>query len=88
MEGFSMPIIIDKFNSLFIGGSRGHKFEVRFCPGHVPAPWCVSSRGQGHYFVTLREALAFAAGRGWIATHEITAYQDEIMRTLDRKWDE
>ena len=83
-----MPIIVDQFNTLYIGGSRGHKFEVRFCPKNVTAPWCVSSRGQGHYFIALREALAFAAGRGWIGSHEIKTYQAEIMAALDSKWDE
>jgi hypothetical protein len=87
-EDYKMPIIVDQFNTLYIGGSRGHKFEVRFCPKNVTAPWCVSSRGQGHYFTTLGETLAFAAGRGWISSHEIRAYQNEISAALDSKWDE
>ena len=84
-----MPIIIDRFNTLFVGGSRGHKFEIRFSPDkrYTNAPWSVQSRGQGHYFTTLREALAFCAGRGWIETHMIDPYQAEIMAALDREWD-
>ena len=83
-----MPIEINAFNTLYVGGNKGRKFEVRFCPGDKLAPWSVVSRGQGKYFESLREALAFCAGRSWIGVHEIKAYQTEIMRTLDRKWDE
>lgn len=83
-----MPIIMDQFNSLYIGGRKGRKFEIRFCPSDKAVPWSVQSRGQGHYFETLREALSFVAGRGWIDTPMIKEYQMEIMHTLDRKWDE
>ena len=83
-----MPIEINAFNTLFAKGRGGRKFEIRFCPGDKFTPWSVQSRGQGKYFETLREALAFCAGRGWIDAHEIKAYQNEIMNTLSRKWDE
>ena len=83
-----MGIVIDQFNTLYIGGSKGKKFEIRFCPKCVEAPWSVQSRGNGHYFMTLRETLAFVAGRGWIGSHEIMKYANEIAANLDRKWDE
>ena len=83
-----MPIEINAFNTLFAKGRGGRKFEIRFCPTDKHTPWSVQTHGQGKYFESLREALAFCAGRGWIETHEITAYQNEIMQTLDRKWDE
>ena len=83
-----MPIVVDQFNSLFVGGNKGRKFEIRFCPKAKEAPWSVQSRGNGHYFQTLREVLSFAAGRGWIDTHMIRAYQIQIMDALARKWDE
>lgn len=83
-----MPVILDTFNTLYVGGIKGRKFEIRFCPTATEAPWSVQSRGNGHYFQTLREALAFVAGRGWIDTHMIKAYQLQIMDALARKWDE
>lgn len=83
-----MPIIFDQWNSIYIGGNKGRKFEIRFCPHDTKAPWSVQTHGHGKYFETLREALAFVAGRGWIDAHEIKAYQVEIMNTLSRKWDE
>ena len=83
-----MPIIVDQFNTLYVGGRKGKKFEIRYCPADRFAPWVVQSRGQGHYFETLREALAFVAGRGWIEAHMIKAYQIQIMNTLDLKLSE
>ena len=83
-----MPIVKERRNTLFVGGSRGRRFEVWFCPGHVLYPWGVRYRGGSHIFTTLREALCYAAGRGLLQTTEIDCYQKEIMLALDRKWDE
>lgn len=89
MEGFSMPIIFDQWNSIYIGGNKGRKFEIRFCPHDTKAPWSIHSRrSNGYYFTTLRETLAFAAGRGFIEQHLIDKYQIEIMNTLAHKWEE
>ena len=27
-----MPVILDTFNTLYVGGNKGRKFEIRFCP--------------------------------------------------------
>lgn len=84
-----MPIIYNQWNSIYVGGNKGRKFEVRFCPTSIKAPWSIHSRrSNGYYFITLREALSFAAGRGYIEYHLIDQYQNEIARLLDRKWDE
>ena len=84
-----MPIIADRWNSIYIGGTRDRKFEIRFCPRNVNAPWSIHTpRSNGFYSMTLREVLAFAAGRGYIAPHLITQYQLEIMAALDRQWSE
>lgn len=84
-----MSIFCDAFNVIYVGGRKGKPFEVRFCPRDVKVPWSIKSRRtNGYYFMTLREALAFAAGRGYIEQHQIDKYQDEIMSTLARKWDE
>ena len=81
-----MPIIYDKFNTLYIGGRKGRKFEVSFCPRDEKAPWGLHSRRQnGYYFPELRELLAFAAGRGYIDFHMIGSYQVEIMAALERE---
>ena len=83
-----MAIIQNQWNSIYVGG-KGHKFEIRFCPRNVNAPWSIHGRrGNGYYFVTLRETLAFAAGRSYIEPHMIDQYQIEIMAALDRKWNE
>ena len=84
-----MPIIENEWNSIYVGGSKGRKFEVRFCPRNVKAPWGIhTARDNGRYFVTLRELLSFAAGRNLIEFHMIDRYQDEIAAALDRKWGE
>lgn len=84
-----MAIVVDRWNSVYIGGQKGRKFEVRFCPQCVNAPWSIHSRrSNGYYFATLREVLCFAAGRGYIEPHLIGQYQSEIGTALDRKWDE
>lgn len=31
--------------------------------------WCAHFGGNGHYFRSAREAVAYAYGRGWIASH-------------------
>ena len=84
-----MPIIHDQWNSIYIGGRKGRKFEIRFCPKSKDAPWSIHSRrSNGYYFVTLREVLCFAAGRGFIEVHLIDKYVDEVSAALSRKWDE
>ena len=84
-----MPIVYDQWNSIYIGGRKGRKFEIRFCPQCVKAPWSIHSRrSNGYYFTTLREVLAFAAGRGFIEQHLIDEYQKEVARALDRKLNE
>lgn len=83
-----MGIIAEEYNSICVLGNKGKKFEVRYCPQALEAPWSIQSRGQGYYFLTLREVLAFASGRSWIGNYEIKRYQDEIMAALDRKWNE
>ncbi len=85
-----MGIEIDSFNTLYVGGNKGRRFEIRFTPDPrgTLAPWCVYSRCTGHYFQTLREALAFVAGRGWIEVAMIGEYQKRIMDTLAQKWEE
>lgn len=84
-----MPIITDQWNSIYVGGNKGRKFEVRFCPRNVNAPWGIhTKRDNGRYFCTLRELLSFAAGRGFIEYHLIDKYLNEIAEALDRKWDE
>lgn len=82
-------IILDQQNTLFIGGQKGKKFEVSFCPRNANAPWGIhSKRSNGRYFTTLRELLCFAAGRSFIEFHLIDQYQKEIGDALNRKWDE
>ncbi len=84
-----MPIIFDQWNSIYVGGKKGRPFEIHFCPHNVEAPWSIhAKRGNGYYFITLRELLSFAAGRAWIEYHMIERYQQEVMQALDRKWDE
>lgn len=84
-----MAIIQNQWNSIYVGGRKGRKFEIRFCPRNVNSPWSIHGRrSNGYYFVTLRETLSFAAGRGYIEPHMIDQYQIEIMAALDRKWNE
>lgn len=84
-----MPIIENEWNSIYIGGNKGRKFEVRFCPHNAKAPWGLHCRrSNGYYFMTLRELLSFAAGRSYIEYHLIDKYQSEIAAALARKWDE
>ena len=84
-----MGIVTDQLNVIYVGGRGGRKFEVSFRPRDVKAPWGIHNRrSNGYYFTTLRELLCFAAGRSYIEYHLIDEYQSEIMRTLDRKWDE
>ena len=65
-----MPIIENEWNSIYIGGNKGRKFEIRYCPHNVRAPWGIHSRrSNGYYFTTLREVLSFAAGRSFIEYH-------------------
>ena len=82
-----MPIIENEWNSIYVGGSKGRKFEIRFCPHDVKAPWSIhSKRSNGFYAVTLREILCFAAGRNYIESHMIDKYQSEVAAALARKW--
>lgn len=83
-----MPIVLDQFNALFVGGRKGKQYTIYFCPRDVMKPWSVQYRGSGHYFENLRECLAYMAGRGWINESSIDSYQVEIMDVLARKWDE
>lgn len=84
-----MPIIYDQLNVVYAGGRKGRPFEIRFCPRAVEKPWSIKTRKtNGYYFQTLRETLAFAAGRGYIEQQQIDKYQIEIMDALARKWDE
>lgn len=48
-----------------------HKFGADrvfkiMCDARSVWPWCVEYHGNGHYFMSAREALAYAEGRGWI----------------------
>ena len=80
-----MPIIYDQWNGVYIGGRKGRKFEIRFCPHDVKAPWSIHSRrSNGYYFKTLRETLAFAAGRNDIEPHLIGKDQAEVMAAIER----
>ena len=82
----TLSIICDQFNTIYCGGRKGRQFEIRFCPRNVKAPWSIhGKRTNGYYFTTLREALSFAAGRGYIEPHMIDNYQHEIMAALDSK---
>lgn len=83
-----MPIVYDAFNSLYVGGRKGKRFTINYCPKDINCPWSVQYRGAGHYFESLRELLAYCAGRGWIDVHSIKQYQVEIMGILDRKRNE
>lgn len=84
-----MAIIADQWNSVYVGGTRNRKFEIRFCPKSVKAPWSIhGKRTNGYYFTTITETLAFAAGRGYIEPTLISKYRDEIAAALGRKWDE
>lgn len=84
-----MAIIQNQWNSIYVGGRKGRKFEIRFCPDCVKAPWSIHSRRtNGYYFTTLRETLAFAAGRGYIEQHLISEYQSVVAAALDQKFDE
>lgn len=83
-----MPVILDQFNALFVGGRKGKQYTIYFCPRDVLKPWSVQCRGCGHYFQNLRECLAYMAGRGWIDESSIDQYQGEIINALARKWDE
>lgn len=84
-----MPIVYNQINTIYVGGRKGRKFDVSFCPRDRKAPWSIHARrSNGYYFFTLREALSFAAGRGYIEPHLIDEYQKEIAQALDRKWDE
>ena len=40
--------------------------EIGFSPT-AAFPYCVQFRGNGHYFKTKTEALAYCYGRGWIS---------------------
>lgn len=88
MEGFSMPVVVDQFNALFVGGRKGKQYTIYFRPHDVEYPWSVQCRGAGHYYTTLTELLAYMAGRGWIDESSIRHYQNEIAAALARKWDE
>ena len=83
-----MPIVQDQFNALYVGGRKGKRYTVFYCPHDVKYPWSVQCRGAGHYYTTLTELLAYMAGRGWIDESSIKHYRDEIAQALDRKWDE
>lgn len=83
-----MPIVQDQFNALYIGGRKGKRYTIYWCPRDVNVPWSVQCRGCGHYFENLRELLAFMAGRGWIEESSIKHYQIEIMAALDQKLNE
>lgn len=88
MEGFSMPIVLDQFNALYVGGRKGKQYTIYYRPNDVLKPWSVQCRGAGHYYTTLTELLAYMAGRGWIEESSIKHYQNEIGAALGRKWDE
>lgn len=84
-----MAIIYDKWNSVFIQNDNKRGFEIRYCPHDVKAPWSIhGKRTNGYYFVTLREVLAFAAGRGYIEPHMLDAYQRKVMLAFDEKLNE
>ncbi len=84
-----MPIIFDRWNSIYVGGRKGRKFEIRYCPKSEVKPWSIhSGRCNGLYTQDLINCLYYAAGKNWIETHLIESYQNEIMRALDLKFRE
>ena len=50
------------------GKYKGDKVSITYGRGQL-FPWAISYRGNGHYFRTLPEAVAFAAGRRLIPEH-------------------
>ncbi len=83
-----MPIIQNQFNALYVGGRKGKRYTIFYCPRDVEYPWSVQCRGAGHYYTTLTELLAYMAGRGWIEESSIKHYREDIANALASKWDE
>lgn len=84
-----MPIVYDRWNTIYVGGRKGRKFEIGFSPQSKEKPWRIhSGRCNGVYAQNLLNLLFFAAGKNWIETHLIDSYQTEVMRALDQAFDE
>ena len=84
-----MPIVHDRWNTVYVGGKKGKKFEIGFCPKCVEKAWRIySGRSNGVYAQNLLNLLFFAAGKNWIETHMIERYQQEIMLALDQAYDD
>ncbi len=49
--------------------TRGWLPEIGYCPTEKSAyKWCVQFGGNGHYFRSAEGAVAYAQGRGWLAS--------------------
>lgn len=57
----------------------GSRVQIGFDADEVQ-PWRVGYRGAGHYFNTVREALAYCAGRGLVRYHLIDELAEEITK--------
>lgn len=52
--------------------TKSKHFDVFEAPGDAQVePWCIVYFGNGHYFQSLRECLAYAHGRKFIDHYEI-----------------
>ena len=76
---------------------KGRYFDIYKAPEDLqPLPWCISYRGSGHYWKTLRETLAYAFGRDFLRELELKQLeriieviqeQREYISTSDGGWE-
>ena len=60
---------------------KGTRVLIGFDPDEVQ-PWRVGCRGAGHYFNTVREALAYCAGRRFVQYHMIDELAEEMEKSV------
>ena len=61
----------------------GRSVRITFCDdAECVMPWSVQHGGAGHYFPSLREALRFAQGRGYVSTYSVLPIEAEIMSKM------
>ena len=73
---------------VYTDGHKGRRYKITFFNETVLLPWGVEYHGASHWFVTLREALAYCAGRGFFGVQDIDRVQRDVMQAFDKRIDE
>lgn len=73
-----------KYNHIYRYHPRkGTIFDIYQAPKELQLyPWCISYRGNGYYFLTLRECLVYAYGRYILKARPEVEQQERIITKL------